>query len=69
MTSTALRVSRALRLKLVKGSHVGRYFIEGKKSTRVAAGEPDSTVNVAALSTLELSEPSKKQQLVITDRA
>jgi hypothetical protein len=54
MTSTALRVSRALRLKVVNGNHVGIYFIEGKQSTRVAAGEPDSTVNVAALSTMKI---------------
>jgi len=32
------------------GIHVGMCLIIGKKSTRVAAGEPDSTVRVAALS-------------------
>lgn len=56
MASTASRVSRALRLKAAKGSHVGMYFIIGKKSTSVAAGEPDSTVNVAALSASQINE-------------
>jgi len=71
--STALRVSRALRLKPEKGAHVGMYlelegkagknperieglyFKMGKKSTRVAAGVPDSMVRLPARSADERS--------------
>lgn len=70
MFSTASRACKALRLKFeMTGTQVGMCLIRGKKSTRVAAGEPDSTVRVAALSAGERASNTRTRERRKTDRA